>query len=136
MKILSLRATDSTGALLRARKGVAPVERQNSPAVGSVNPLRVGIGRPIGGAREGLLKVGPEISDVFAADADAQKVIGHDAALGGIAGAALERRLDASEAGGVGEDRDGIHERAARGAPPRTRKVSMNPAPASVSRQS
>ena len=41
-----------------SRKGVAPVERQNSPAVRSVNPLRVGIGRPIGGAREGLLKVG------------------------------------------------------------------------------
>jgi hypothetical protein len=36
-----------------------------------------------GGARERLLKVCPEVFDVFAADADAQQIVGDDAAFGG-----------------------------------------------------
>ena len=69
------------------------------------------MGPEAGGARESLLKVCPQVFDVFAADADAEQIVGHDAALGGVAGAALERRLDASEAGGVREDGDGVDER-------------------------
>src|SRR4051794_3544782 len=62
------------------------------------------------GARERLLQVCPQVFDVFAADADTQQIIGDDAALGGIARAALERRLDASQAGGVREHPDGVDE--------------------------
>src|SRR5215210_6829638 len=69
----------------------------------------------VSGARERLLQVCPQVFDVFAADANAQQIVGDDAALGGIAGATLQRRLDAAETSGVREDRDGIHQRVGAG---------------------
>src|SRR3954451_11692146 len=71
----------------------------------------VGLTDEVGAAGESMLEVGPEVFDVFAASADAQQVVGDDALLGGVAATALERRLDASEACGVGEDGDGVDER-------------------------
>src|SRR3954454_19227874 len=64
----------------------------------------------LSGGRKCLLEVGPEVLDVLAADADAQQVLGDDASFGRVAGAALERGLDAAEAGGVGADGDGLYE--------------------------
>src|SRR5215208_1373897 len=60
--------------------------------------------------RKCLLEGGPEVLDVLAADADAQQVVWDHATFGGVAGAALERGLDAAEAGRVGADGDGLYE--------------------------
>src|SRR4051794_26507272 len=68
--------------------------------------------------RECLLEVGPEVLDVLAADADAQQVVGNDGAFGRVAGAPLERRLDAPEAGGMGAEGEGLDERIGAGGAP------------------
>ena len=91
---------------VRATQGRDPQTGPGPPRRARRLALREDAGR----ARQRLLQVGPQVLDVLAPDADAQEVLGHDAALGGVAGAALQRRLDAAEAGGVREHPDRVHE--------------------------
>src|SRR3954463_14098608 len=97
----------SSSTVLRVRPGRlkgadAPSGPQSRPASGlRSRPARL----------ERLFEVVPEIVDVLAADADAQEVLGDDLALGGVAGASLERALDSTEAGGVREDPHRVDER-------------------------
>ena len=59
---------------------------------------------------ERLAEVGPEVLDVLDADRAADQPVGDGRGLGLPAAAALERRLDAAEAGGVHPERGGTHQ--------------------------
>ena len=54
---------------------------------------------------EGAVDVGPQVFDVFAADAEAEQT-GRDVVLARKLGPALDGRLHASDAGGMGDDLD------------------------------